>query len=200
MNSLNYVIVEVDSEYNNEEKIGDTSIIVNTTIESVAHINRIARVVSAPEYTVLKKGDDIIVHHNIFRKRNSQFHTEVKSDYHIKDKLFYVPLNEIFAYKKDSTWKALDPFVFVKPIKASKTDTSKVLTITGNKSSRYHKGCLKNVGVVEYPNKELIDNNIVKGTRVWFTDDSEYEFKIDGQILYRMKTSDILGIANEGSK
>ena len=66
-----YVIVETDSAYNNEKKITeDISIVVNTTIESVEHINRKGKVIASPSFTILKEGDEVILHHNIFRLRN----------------------------------------------------------------------------------------------------------------------------------
>ena len=47
------------------------------------------------------------------------------------------------------------------------------------------------VGVVKYSNKNLIQNGIIEGTKVSFQPDSEYEFTVDGEKLYRMFTSNI---------
>ena len=42
------------------------------------------------------------------------------------------------------------------------------------------------VGLVKYPNKYLISKGINKGDKVSFKPESEYEFNIDGEKLYRM--------------
>ena len=55
----------------------------------------------------------------------------------------------------------------------------------------------KNIGIVEYSNPDLEQINIIKSTKVLFSKNSEYEFKIDNQIYYKMITKDILGIVDE---
>jgi hypothetical protein len=47
------------------------------------------------------------------------------------------------------------------------------------------------VGVVKYSNKKLTEKGIVEGTKVSFQPDSEYEFNVDGEKLYRMFTNNI---------
>ena len=42
------------------------------------------------------------------------------------------------------------------------------------------------MGLVKYPNEYLISKGIIKGTVVYFQPDSEYEYTIDGEKLYRM--------------
>lgn len=191
MKAVNYMIVEVDSAYNNEKKIGDVSLVVNSTIESVEHINRIAKVVASPEFTPIKAGDEVIIHHNICRLRNGVKGKLVQSDYHIQDNMYFVPLMEIFAYKPiNGEWTALAPFCFVEPIK---DETKQIGSILVQNSGDVHKGMLVRQGIIQYTNPELEEYGVIKGDHISFSADSEYEFVIDGKVYYRMKTTDILG-------
>ena len=42
------------------------------------------------------------------------------------------------------------------------------------------------IGMVKYPNKYLISKGVNKGDKVSFKPNSEYEFNVDGEKLYRM--------------
>ena len=42
------------------------------------------------------------------------------------------------------------------------------------------------VGLVKYPNEYLISKGINEGDKVSFKPESEYEFNVDGETLYRM--------------
>ncbi len=44
---------------------------------------------------------------------------------------------------------------------------------------------------MKYINQELIDLGVKEGDEVSFTPDSEYEFYVDGEKLYRMFTNNI---------
>lgn len=191
MKSFNYAIIEVDEDYNNEVELSSgLNLVVNTTIESVAHINRIGRVKAAPESTVLQEGDEIVVHHNILRRKNGVEGIEVKSDFFVKDNIYFVPLTEIFAYRRNGEWIGLDPFVFVRPkelINDEAGQWSNSLDVVSFKKM------VDNRGFIEINNKELSEWGVEKGDEVFFADDSEYSFEIEGETLYRMKTSDILG-------
>lgn len=192
MQTFNYVIIEVEEDYNNEKKLSENcSIIVNNTIESVEYINRKAKVISAPSFTILQEGDEVIIHHNICRLRNGIKGEVVKSNYFIEDKKYFVPLTEIFMYKRDGgDWKSISPYCFVKPIKDD-TKISNVLDVID--TSDKHKGMIKNTGIMMYSNEYLESNDIKKGDTVIFSDYSEYEFLIDDEIYYKMCNNDILG-------
>lgn len=199
MGSINYVIIEAEQAYNNEIEISNgNTLVVNTTIESIEHINRIGKVIDAPEFTILEKGDEVIVHHNIMRLRNGVHGVQVESNFHIEDNKYFVPLTEVFMYRRNGgEWKAIDPFCFVKPIKQDKKEKIGSLLLPENSTEGTHKGMVKNQGIMMYPNKELEELGVVKGTRVIFSDYSEYEFMIDGELFYKMSTKDIIGTVIE---
>lgn len=189
--TLNYIIIEVDEAYVNEVN----GIVVNNTIESVAHINRVARVVDAPEFTILKKGDQVVVHHNILRLRNGLRGKLLKSNYHFEGNKYFVPLTEVFMYKRgDEDWNAIRPYTFVKPIPQEDVKVGRF--IINPTESNSHKGNVKLQGIMVYPNDELIAKGINAGDRVVFSEWSEYEFNIDGEILYKMSSKDILAKLN----
>ena len=69
MNSIYDFIVEpIGERYNNTTKINNKDLILNCNIESFKFINKLAKVISIPKAynTVIKEGDEIIIHHNVF--------------------------------------------------------------------------------------------------------------------------------------
>jgi hypothetical protein len=189
MATLNYLIVELDVAYNNEVDILENqSIIVNSTIESVSHISRKAKVVEAPNFVIIQEGDEVIVHHNIFRLRNDTKGNLAQSNYYLGDNKYFVPLTEVFMYKRDSDWICLEPYVFIQPIPLREEET----LLLGIKEE--HKGMEHQKGLVAFNNKDLIDQGVKVGDEVAFSKNSEYEFDVDGKLYYKMKTRDILAV------
>lgn len=188
MHSTNYVIVELKEAYINETEVSGKKFITNSTIEDVSSINREATVVSAPEFTILKKGDTIIAHHNIFRLKYDYKGNLCQSDYSLGNNLYFVPLTEIFLWKRGllEDWEAIDPYIFIEPMEL---DESKELLVGIKK---HHKNKEHKKGVVKYINKNLKEQGLKVGDVVVFRKNSEYEFSIGGNILYRMKTKDIM--------
>lgn len=194
MKAVRYVLVKSDQDYNNEIDFAGGKLVINSSIESVANINREATVVSSPEGTVLEEGDTVIIHHNIMRRKNDIKGNEIKSPFHLEGNIYFVPPTEIFAYKRgDGEWKALDPFCFVKPIELEKEkvlDSGIILTPTSKDS---FKGRENGVGILRFANRELEESEgIFPGDKVHFEPFSEHEFEIDGEVLYKMRTQDIL--------
>lgn len=188
MKTINFIIVEIDEAYKNEID----GIVVNSTIESVAHINRVAKVIEAPSFTIVNSGDEILVHHNVFRMRNGIGGKRIHSNYHLEGNKYFVPLTEVFMYRRDGDWQAIRPYVFVKPIEFEDTVENGV-TITSNENNSY-KGRKRLRGIIKYPNDELTHNGVNVGDEVVFSYYSEYEFNVEGEILYKMSTKDILAV------
>ena len=67
---FDFIVEPAGQRYNNEVKVGDKSLIINTKIESFKSVNNIAKVIEIPiSYkTPIKKGDLIMIHHNVFRR------------------------------------------------------------------------------------------------------------------------------------
>ena len=87
-------------------------------------------------------------------------------------------------------WEALDPYVFVKPLPAEIKTLKNGLEVLED-SYKERKNL---VGTISFPNKTLKAAGVKKGDLIAFKEDAEYEFKIEGEIYYRMKTPHILAI------
>ena len=171
----NFIIQPTKSRYNNTKKIGDKEIIVNTDIFQHQFVSREAKVVSVPTLfkTDINVGDTIIVHHNVFRRYTDIRGIERDSKAYYKDDLYFVFIDQIFAYKRNNKWIPLDDYCFVKPIKPyDMFDTNKEQAL---------------MGIIKHTNKNLPE----VGSLVGFTPNSEYEFIIDNERLYRVRTKDI---------
>lgn len=177
MQSLYAFIVEpIKSRYNNTKKIGENNLILNTEIQDHRYVNRNAVVISTPKNvkTNIKIGDEVIVHHNIFRRYSNMRGEEVDSSSYFKENKYFIYLDQIFMYKQNKRWKSIDEFCFVKPIENNDIfSQEKEIELTG---------------VVKY-----IENNklIKKNTLIGFTPNSEYEFIIDNERLYRVPIKSI---------
>jgi len=177
---FNFIISPIDGRYNNEKKIGDSKLIVNTNIEEFVYINRMATVISIPTAidTNIKKGDIVVVHHNIFRRWYDVRGNERNSRNYFTEDLYFCPLEQIYLYKQNKEWITNLDYCFIKPVR--ETDKSKVEILKQQK------------GVLKYTNSILTQLDVHKEDVVGFNPMREWEFIIDGQLLYCMKSKDIV--------
>ena len=72
MQSLFEYIISTDNRYNNTINVDGKELVVNTEIteRDYMFVNRIGKIIQVPVYnnSILKKGDEVIVHHNVFRR------------------------------------------------------------------------------------------------------------------------------------
>ncbi len=183
--TINNLIVEIDKTYQNEVD----GITVNSTIESVTHITRIATVIDAPSYVSVKKGDKVVCHHNIFVEKNTMKGKRM-SDYHIEGNKYFVPFDLVFAFIRDDEFCSLSPFCFIRPIEQEDEVVGGFIINTNDSNS--YKGRLSNEGIMVHPNKELLAMGINVGDKVAFRPFTRYEFNINNEILYKMSTKDIV--------
>ena len=165
----NFVVTPKGKRYNNTKKIGDSELILNTEIFNHQYINREATVISTPIIgdTDIKPGDTVIVHHNVFRRWHNQYGVEKNSRSYFNESTYFVNHDQIFLYKKNNKWLAPKGYCFVKPIKSfDKFNIDQEQPL---------------MGIIKYT-----DGVYSKGDLVGFTPNSEYEFIIDGQKLYRV--------------
>lgn len=178
MNSLyDYIIEPLGERYNNSKKIKNKTLILNTKIEEFKSVNKKAKVVSVPRaYDLpIKKGDIVYVHHNVFRRFYNMKGSQQNSRSYFKEDLFFCSPDQIFLYNNGSNNSFLNR-CFVKPLISNKL---------GEK-------VLPNLGILKYGNKELKSLNINEGDLVSFPSLREWQFNIDGELLYCMKSKDIL--------
>ena len=175
-----FIIKPLGERYDNELKIGDKKLILNSKIESYKFVNNKAIVISTPLAlkTPIKVGDEVIVHHNIFRRYYNIRGEESNSSKYFKDDTYFCQVDQIYLYKNKLNWKPFNDRCFVAPvINKDDLDLSK------------HK---KHIGILKYANKALESKNIKPGDLVGFTPNSEFEFVVNDELLYCMRTNDIV--------
>lgn len=167
--------------YDNTRQIEGIDLIVSTSEEDHKFSNRYAEVVEVPiNYTGdVRKGDILLVHHNVFKYYYDMKGRQKSSFSFFMDDLFFIDNDQFFMYKQDGEWHAHDRYCFVSPIPVKK---SHILN-----PAKEEPLC----GVMEYPNKQLLSMGVNKGDVVGFQPDSEYEFIVDGKKMYRMFTHQI---------
>ena len=166
-----FVVTPIGKRYNNTKKIGDKELVVNTEIFNHQYINRKAKVLSIPIIgnTDIEVNDDVIVHHNVFRRWHNQHGIEKNSKSYFDKDTYIVQPDQIFLYKRFWEWRTTKGFCWVKPIK--------------NKDKYSVSKEQDNVGIIKYS-----DGTFNVGDLVGFTPISTYEFIIDGEKLYRVYT------------
>ena len=165
----NFVVAPKGKRYNNTKKVGDSELILNTEIFNHQYVNRQAEVISTPIIgdTDIKPGDTVIVHHNVFRRWHNVKGVEKNSRSFFNESTYFINHDQIFLYKRNKEWIAPKGYCFVKPLKAVNqfnTDQERPLQ-----------------GVVKYS-----DGTVDVDSLVGFTPNSEYEFIVDGERLYRV--------------
>ena len=165
----NFVVKPKGERYNNTKKVGDSELILNTEIFNHQYINREAIVISTPIIgnTDIKPGDTVIVHHNVFRRWYNQHGVEKNSRSYFNESTYFIANDQIYLYKRKNKWLAPKGYCFVKPLKAvDKFNIEKEKPLQG---------------VVKYSDGTVNVNDLIG-----FTPNSEYEFIVDGEKLYRV--------------
>ena len=104
--------------YDNTKEIGGKDFIVRSSQEDHTVTNRFAEVVEVPTIYdgEIKKGDTLLVHHNVFRKYYDMKGREKSGPSFFMDDLFLIDYDQFFLYKTKDGWSAPDPYCFIKPI------------------------------------------------------------------------------------
>ena len=177
MQSLfDFIIKPKKERYENIKQIGDQELILNSEISSHQFVSRIGIVLAIPkaEDTDIQVGDEVVIHHNVFRRWYDVRGIERNSRSYWEENKYFVKSDQIFLYKRNNKWQAPKGYCFVKPIQSNNILLEKEVPLRG---------------VMKYVDKELKDIN--KGDLVGFTPSSEFEFIVDGERLYRVLTNSI---------
>lgn len=176
---FDFIIKPKNKRYNNSKQIGDSELLLNSEISDHRYISRNGIVLGLPkaEKTNIKIGDEVIVHHNVFRRWYDVYGEEKNSRGFFKENKYFVDPSQVFLYKRNKEWIAPKGYCFVKPIESiDKFDTNPERPL---------------IGVIKFVDKELQKNGINKNDLVGFTPSSEYEFVVDGERMYRVLTNSI---------
>jgi len=166
--------------YDNIKNISNVDIITSVSQEDHMASNRFAIVEELPiNYTgPVKKGDMLLVHHNVFKFYYDMKGRQKSGRSFFREDLFFIDKEQFFLYKQDGKWNAYGKYCFVKPVDVKDSFILK-------------QGEEPLVGKMKYINQELLNLGVKEGDEISFQPDSEYEFIIDGEKLYRMFTSNI---------
>ena len=171
-----YIVEPINGRYNNKKE----NLILNTSIEDHKFVNRNGKVLALPiinDNEYLQIGDEVIVHHNIFRRYYDMRGNEKNSKSYFEENKYFCYHDQIFLYKRNGKWHTPPGFCFVKPIHS-------LNNLTEDKEEPLT-GVLKHVG------SDLRDFNLDNNDLVGFTPNSEYEFIIDNERLYRVPINSI---------
>lgn len=171
-----YIVQPINGRYNNKKD----NLILNTSIEDHKFVNRNGRVLALPiinENEYLQIGDEVIVHHNVFRRYYDMRGNEKNSKNYFEENKYFCYHDQIFLYKRNGKWHTPPGYCFVKPIhNLNYLDIDKEQPLTG---------VLKHLG------DDLKDFGLSSNDLIGFTPNSEYEFIIDNERLYRIPINSI---------
>ena len=181
MNSIYDFIVEpLGEKYSNTIKVGDKTLVINTKIEDFKFVNRLAKVIKLPIAfkSNIKIGDIVIIHQNVFRIFYDMRGEKKKSRSWFKDDLHFCAIDQIYLYKNSEGWHSFGDRCFIQPIKDNED-----LTLDKERSL---------IGILKYGNSSLNNAGINESDVVGFKPNREFEFIINNDRLYCMKSNDIV--------
>jgi hypothetical protein len=163
-----YVITPIGSRYNNIKKVGEKELILNTEVSNYQYINRLAKVIATPLLfsSPINVGDEVIVHHNVFRRWYDVKGREKNSRCYFEDDKYIVSGDQIFLYKQEN-WVSTPGYTFVKSI-----------VDENNYSLEKEKNF---IGIVKYSDGTFKENEVIG-----FGPNMRMEYVIEGQKLWRV--------------
>ena len=173
MQSLfNFIIKPKQERYDNKKYIDDNELILNSEIADHRYVSRVGIVTALPksEKTKIQIGDEVIVHHNVFRRYHDAKGIEKNSRSYWKEDKYFVTAEQIFLYKQNNIWHAPKDYCFIKPIQSNNI-IEKEIPLRG---------------IVKYLSEDF--DKIKVNDLVGFMPSGEYEFIVDGERLYRVLT------------
>jgi len=175
-----FIVKPVGKRYDNEKKVGDKTLVTNSSIESYKSVSNYAEVVATPlaYETGVNVGDIVVIHHNVFRRFYDMKGNQKDSRSMFIDGLYFVAPDQIYLYGKPKKWKTFNDRCFIIPIK--------------NKDSFSLEKEQKLIGILKYGNSSLQALGINPGDLIGYTPGGEFEFVVDDKKLYCMKSNDIV--------
>ncbi len=178
MRSPFYFIVKPldDKRYTNTKNIEGVEFVTNTSEENHKASNRQGVVVAVPlGYDgPIKVGDILLVHHNVFKYYNDMKGRQKSSKSYFMDDMFFIENDQFFMFKQGDVWHCHNRYCFVKPIPKEDSFIMKL----GTEEPL--------VGEMKYSNDYLKSKGVKQGDIICFKPESEYEFTVDDEKLYRM--------------
>lgn len=175
-----FVVEPIGERYNNAIKIEGKELLLNTEMQNHSYSNRQAKVLAIPTgiATDIKVGDEVLIHHNVFRRFRDIRGDEVNSRSYYKDNIYFASEDQIYAYNrinKSFGWKACAGYNFVKPIKETKMFSNDIEK--------------PGIGILYLKDAEL--QGVAEQDLIGFRPGAEYEFIVNGHRVFRVPTNSI---------
>ena len=181
MKSLyDFIVKPLGETYDNTINVDNTKLILNNNVESFKFVNNYAEVISTSLMleTPVNVGDIILVHHNVFRRWYDIKGKQKNGRAFFVDDLYFVSIDQVYLYKNKNGFNPFGDRCFVKPIKSKNVlDNEKEQSL---------------VGILKIGNSSLEALGINQGDLVGFKPNSEFDFLINKERLYCMKSNDIV--------
>ena len=163
-----FIISPIGERYDNVKQFDDKELILNTEIYNHQFVNRKAKVIATPLLfqSPVKVGDEVVVHHNVFRRWHNVKGVEKNSRSYFEEDKYLVSEDQIYLYNN----KAMPGYTLVKPIESN------------NQFSLDKEQEL--VGIVKYSDGKFKTNELVG-----FMPRIKCEDFINGERLYRIKNN-----------
>jgi len=183
--SLYDFFVKMPKAFNDEVKVGDTSIYIDPKWNEFENRTQSAEVVAVPEKydTPVKVGDTIYFHHHVVISGNG-------NGQRIKDDVYFVrfdPNNghgtQAYAYKCKDTGKVslISDWIFLRPEEQEQEQLTDTGIIISQEKPEYNQ-----FGYVLYDSPAVNDLGLKMGDKVMIMKNADYEMEIEGQKVYRV--------------
>ena len=174
-----YIVRHYGERYNNSVKVGDKTLITNSEFSDHRYINRVAEVMETPVYNPhpIKKGDKVILHHNVFRRMWTVKGKEVNARSFLNENEFIIRPDQVFMYGDTAAWTPIEGYAFIQPIKSRdmfSTEAEEPMK-----------------GIIRYIDGTATELVLKVDDLVGFQPYSDYEFVVDNVRMYRVCTEDI---------
>ena len=95
-----FIIEPIGNRYNNSVRVDEKELILNTEVFNHQYVNRKAKVIATPLLfkSPVNIGDEVIVHHNIFRRWHDVKGRERNSRSYWKEDKYIVSQDQIYLY------------------------------------------------------------------------------------------------------
>lgn len=183
MKSIYNFFVKLPKAFNDEVKVGDTTLYLDPKWNEFENRKMEAEIVAVPEKydTGAKVGDTLYFHHHVLIAGSGKRQR-------VKDDIYYVKYNpnnsnatQAYAYKnKDGDVQLLSEWVFLIPEEQPDEEVTESGIITELKKPEYNQ-----FGYVAYDSPAVRDLGLKSGDKVMIMKHSDYKMKVDGKEVYR---------------
>ena len=98
---FSFIVEPKESRYTNIKETKNGKLILNTELQNYQYVSRhgIVKAIPLAKETLIQVGDEVIVHHNVFRRFHDIRGVEKNSRAYYDEKTYIVEDDQIFLYK-----------------------------------------------------------------------------------------------------